>query len=163
MKTRMASISLAVVWMLFVLGCVSTRVAGKSPVADEAFYKPEIGEQCYGTWVNHEYDSSHKAQKIVIHSWGLIEMFIDIDSKTCDQRGTSTLVERWTDHHGNVWYKDYERWEIFGSYGESAYTLLRVNRDRTTLEVIFSGVSWPNPEQMDSETNTTYLIYTRKQ
>ena len=143
-----------------VLSCASVKVQSTSEIGGTEFYKPKVAEEMFGTWVNPAIDSPARAQKVVIHSWGLLEWYRRIGDKI-PGRATSTIVKKWTDEEGNTWYRDYQRSEISGGYGESTYVLLRVNSGGRILEIIYAGSGWPKAEDMSPDLNTTYCRYER--
>ena len=99
--------------------------------------------------------------KVVIHPWGLVELFDSPTSTSHAWRNASAIVHKWTDEHGTIWYREYARCSVKGFYAGHALYLSRLSKDGQTLETIFGNVGWPDPAEMDPVANTTYVRYRR--
>jgi hypothetical protein len=150
---------------LLLAGCTSLptpEVASQVILVPEQFYVPDTQEQLYGSWmVTKTHLTTFVYPKMVIHSWGLVEFFESVSSTSYAWRGSSTIVQKWTDEAGNIWYKEFFRLSMKGFYAGHAYNLLRISADGRILESIFGNVGWPEPSEMDPESNTTYVQYQR--
>jgi hypothetical protein len=152
-----------VVLALLMGGCMSVPAPERMTaglLVPERFYVPGE-EQLYGSWVVLETHATIEYPKMVIHPWGLVEVFESVTSTSYAWRATSTIAQKWTDEEGNIWYKEFVRWSMRGFYAGHAYNLVRISEDSGTLETISGNVGWPEPAQMDSERNTTYVKYRR--
>jgi hypothetical protein len=158
-----ALVTVTVFTSLVLAACATTGAASGVSPAQKYFYVPAVGEEFFGTWVNPELRSPVYARKLRCYAWGLIEWYNEVDGTVYDGRGTSTVVEKWTDEAGNIWYRNYERWAHEDAYGNTVYNLLRVSSDGQTLEFVWAGTGWPNPADMDPDHNTTYVKYRRQQ
>jgi len=146
---------------LVLAACVSTQAPPSGLLVPKEFYVPAADEPLYGTWVNPEYRPPLLYPKVVIHPWGLVELFRSLTSTAYDWRGTSIIVEKWTDEAGNIWYKEFSRCSLKGFYSGHTFGLDRLSDDGKTLETIFGNISWPIPAEMDPDKNTTYAKYRR--
>jgi hypothetical protein len=149
--------------LLGLLSCANVGSRASSNAGEPVFYVPKVREEMVGTWVNPASESPGHPRKVVIHAWGLLEWFKDVEDTVPDQRATSTIVSAWSDEEGNTWYRDYQRWGIAGGYAQAGYALLRVSGNGKTLEMISAGTGWPSADDMSPEQNTTYLRYERQE
>ena len=149
---------------LLLAGCTSLpapEITHPELLVPEQFYVPEAQEQLYGSWVVTKTHLTIVYPKIVIHPWGLVEFFESTSSTSYAWRGSSAIMQRWADEAGNIWYKEYFRLSMKGFYAGHAYNLLRISADGRILESIFGNTGWPEPSEMDPESNTTYIKYQR--
>jgi hypothetical protein len=145
-------------------GCASQPAPEITPHAlfvPEQFYVPEAQEELYGSWVVTKTHQTIVYPKMVIHPWGLVELFESTSSTSYAWRGSSTIAQKWTDEAGNIWYKEFFRFSMKGFYAGHAYNLLRISADSRILESIFGNVGWPESSEMDPESNTTHIRYQR--
>lgn len=152
--------------ILLAAGCASQpseSAAPAGPLVAEPFYASADGEPLYGTWLNPGNKPPTFYPKVISHPWGLVEYFQTPSSTTYAWRGTSTIVERWTDERGATWYKEFIRCSLKGFYSGHSFSLDRISPDGTTLECIFGNLDWPSPSEMDPDLNTTYVIFHRQQ
>ena len=165
MKKAVVPALVAAVFLLSLVlaACATTGAASGVSPAQKYFYVPAVGEEFFGTWVNPELRSPVYARKLRCYACGLIEWYNEVDGTVYDGRGTSTVVEKWTDETGNIWYRNFERWALEDAYGSTVYNLLRVSSDGQTLEFVWAGTGWPNPADLDPDQNTTYVKYRRQQ
>ena len=165
MKKAVVPALVAAVFLLSLVlaACATTGASSGVSPAQKYFYVPAVGEEFFGTWVNPELRSPVYARKLRCYAWGLIEWYNEVDGTVYDGRGTSTVVEKWTDETGNIWYRNFERWALEDAYGSTVYNLLRVSSDGQTLEFVWAGTGWPNPADLDPDQNTTYVKYRRQQ
>jgi hypothetical protein len=149
---------------LLLAGCTSApprRGVPQGLLVPEDFSAAVAEEENSGTWLVVETNLSIVYPKIVIHSWGLVEQFDSPASESYAWRNTSATVQKWQDASGNVWCKNYARFSMKGFYSGQAFYLTRLSSDRQTLETIFGNLGWPDPAEMDPESNTTYVRYQR--
>ena len=139
---------------------LSVAVLPASYAKDKEFYVPSQDEEIYGTWINTEYsgDLSYE-QKYVQYSWGYFESYSKVGSKSPVNvnTGTSTLVDKWTDAGGNIWYKEYVRFQGFGA----CYQIVKISDDGNTQEYMWASVDFPVEADLNPD-RATYRIYYRE-
>jgi beta-lactamase regulating signal transducer with metallopeptidase domain len=152
MMTRILMISMVLL--------LSVAVLPASYAKDREFYVPTQDEEIYGTWINTEYsgDLTYE-QKYVQYSWGYFESYSKVGSKTPVNvnTGTSTLVDKWTDTGGNIWYKEYVRCQVYGGL----YQIVKISDNGDTLEYMWANVDFPFEADLTPE-SATYRIYYRE-
>jgi hypothetical protein len=111
----------AVCGMVFII----VVLAGVCGFADDkekfGFYVPSPSEELYGIWVNMDYGKTKSdwPQKIIIYDWGYAEGYLKVtDKDPCIKwagwpgipcKWTYTIVDKWTDSEGNIWYREFTR------------------------------------------------------
>jgi hypothetical protein len=70
--------------------------------------------------------------------------------------GTSTLVDKWTDTEGNIWYKEFVRYQS-NSVG-TWYQLIKISNNGTNLEYMWSKRDFPVEADLTPD-SATYRIY----
>ncbi len=165
MKPRTVAVAFLPVLLVALLlsGCVTMEPERGALMVQKEIFVQAPNEGLYGTWVNPDLRPPVFYPRLVVHPWGLYEAFQTLTSRTYAWRGTSAIVEKWTDAEGNTWYKEFVRCSLKGFYTGHAFYLERLSRDGNTLECIFGNIGWPRPSDMDPETNTTYAKYTRQE
>jgi hypothetical protein len=159
----MAPFILLLLPLLLLPGCASAPPPPAGGLlVPEAFYAPVEDELLFGTWVNPELRTKSWYPKVAIHPWGLYEVFGSVTDETYDWRGTATIVEKWTDPQGNIWYRQFVRCSLKNFYSGHCFELDRISPEGSTLECIFGNLSWPEPSEMDPATNSTYAKYWRQ-
>jgi hypothetical protein len=94
------------------------------------FYIPGEYEEIFGSWVNNEF------------------------------KGTSAIVDKWTDSQGNIWYKSYDR----DPDTRRAYLCLyKISADKAVLESVWSYTDSPAEDDLNSKNpDFYYRIYYRR-
>ncbi|MFW6181659.1 MAG: hypothetical protein ACOC8N_07925, partial [Spirochaetota bacterium] len=98
--------------LLFMLAAVAAAVlpghpghAGKQGDRQEsAPYIPSTLEELEGTWVNESAAYGQEYRKMVYTWWGYFELYRHINDARPSGRGTSTIVDKWKDGEGTIWY-----------------------------------------------------------
>lgn len=139
-----------------VLGVLSVLVVlafTLSYAEEEKAYVPKDDEELYGTWVNEDYSGGlYGAQKITIHPDGTYETFMKATDTTLESwKDTFTIIDKWTDSEGSIWYKIH----CEGASGP-AYSLARISSSGSVYEEVSSHGDYPT--EMDSG-HYTYRIY----
>jgi hypothetical protein len=125
---------------------------------DREFYKPSSDEELFGTWTNTEYSGDQGwPQKIVYHSWGYVELFMRIENKNPVWPATSTIVDKWTDEGGNIWYRDYYR----DQFGGVLYQVYKISNNGTILELIMRKREFPDEAEMNPNGPGYWIFYRR--
>jgi hypothetical protein len=150
--------------VFFFLGSISEKievaappVSGKtrSSSTGRSFYVPGRHEELYGTWLNVDYSGivGGNFQKIVFDDWGY-----SYDYRSIADRNslTSTIVDKWTDADGDIWYREFE--QCPGFYG--VLQLIRISDGGKTLEWVFDYRTFPEQEDLNP-INVTYRVYYR--
>jgi hypothetical protein len=141
-----------VVSILIVLGfTLSYAEEEKAYVATET-------EEYYGTWVNPEYKPKAFGGfpvKRVYNSDGTWEIYYLEEMTTPTWRGFYTIIDKWTDSEGSVWYKVASETRG-GAYKDKH--LVKISNSGNTYE---SAESYDYPAEIDP-THPNYRIYYRK-
>ena len=147
-------------FMISAVLLLSVLVFPTSYAKDGEFFKPSDDDEIFGTWVNTEYSGDQGwPQKIVYRPWGYVEYFMLVKNKNPVWPGTSTLVEKWTDEEGNIWYKDYYREQYGGA--SALYQLYKISNNGTVFEMIWRKREFPTEAEMDPN-GATYRIFYRQ-
>ena len=123
-------------------------------------YAAKEDEEIYGTWVNTSYGTTKDlfSQKRIYKSDGTLEEYggmADIAHLTYKY----TIIDKWTDSEGNIWYK------LITEYGDKtygsrpAYELRKISNSALTLEFVFSMDNYPT--EIDPN-HRYYFIYYRQ-
>ena len=160
MKT--STLVYVLVFLLVVLAGVVSFAADKEKYG---FYIPGEYEEIFGSWVNNEYANipyprnSGYPQKLTYYRWGYCEFFIKLGDKV-PFKGTSAIVDKWTDSKGNIWYKTYDR----DPDTRRAYLCLyKISADKTVLESVWSYTDFPGEDDLNlKNTDFYYRIYHRQ-
>ena len=143
--------------MVFLLAVV---VFPTSYAKEREFFAPSDSEEIYGTWINTGYSGEQSfAQKYVHNTWGYCEYYSKVENKNpaIGWDRTSTLVDKWTDARGNVWYREFASFH----WGDRCYLLVKISNDGTTLEYIWNRRNFPVEADLNRE-SATYRIYYRQ-
>jgi hypothetical protein len=146
MKTgRFVSILLLVLAVLYVVGSCATK---HMVISDEDFF-----ELYSGTWVNPDY--RWDTAKRVIKPDSTWEHYIDVDKQTYACYGHDTIMEKWTDSEGNIWYK--ALWECI-PHQLKGYVYGKISESGNIHEYIwdFKEIHKWKPEQYP---DSSYCIY----
>jgi hypothetical protein len=83
-----------------------------------------------------------------------------MDQKYLSWKGTSTIVDKWTDAEGNIRYKEYDR----DPDTRRAYLCLyKISADKTALESVWSYTDFPAEDDLNSKNSDFYYrIYYRQ-
>ena len=142
---------LALVVALMLIGCASQQ------------YVPKDDEELYGTWLNTDYSGvphTYYCQKIVYSfggGFGAYSFAKDVSTYP----GKFTIVDKWTDSHGNIWYK------VSFSITNKAYAgdaLIKISNNVTVLQTFhYSSIPPRFLTKMDKDDPIGYYrIYYRQ-
>ena len=106
------------------------------------------------TWVNTNYDSGKRPNKIMFHYDGTYATYATNESKNALSRGTFLIVEKWNDSEGSLWYKILMQDLTKGT----KYKLAKVSDNGKKLEFVCKSDKYPT--KIDS-TDTGYCNYLR--
>jgi hypothetical protein len=136
-------------------------LVSSSSFADDTVYQfrlPKYNEPIYGTWINEEYEVKvYEDQKLVYYNWGYAEEYHRVSDKNTSNKFTYTLVEKWEDADGNVWYKELDQTQG----GKLWYLIDRISKDGTTLESAMGYSDFPKESDLNPST-AGYRIYHRQ-
>ena len=125
------------------------------------FYVPTADEEIWGTWVNPEHSGGpFYPQKVVNHYWGSIDIYMKATDPAPMFKGAHTLVEKWKDRDGNIWYKLYWR----DSSGPALYFEIdRISKDGRVFEFCFDMSDFPTEQDLKSKNpRKTYRVFYRQ-
>ena len=154
MKTRiLVSIMILVLAVMVIAGSCATK---KEIVAEKEFYVPKFDEEINGTWINEEYNSSEYPGKYKLYMWGYWESFHSFDSEKTQTKGTFTIVNKWTDSEGNIWYKTYTR---YSTRRRINYELDKISNNGNTWEWVSTTVDFPTESDMHPGFQKYHIYY----
>lgn len=126
-----------------------------------SFYLPAKMEELEGTWKAQNDPSAKTEQKLVYYWWGYFETFRFADDKAPLVRGTSTIVEKWVDAEGAVWYKEFCR--VDWSSRTVFFRLIKLSDDARKWESVQSTIDFPTPGDLSANDRREkgYRVFTR--
>lgn len=162
MKTRIW-LSGVVFVVVFLVGMCSFPVEKNK----YGFYEPSDYEEFYGTWVNTELSGRYSeggghrmCQKLVDYRWGSFDFYIFASDKTAYARGSSIIIDKWSDAEGNTCYKLYSRMDVLPG---AVYVLERVSKDGKIKELVYQHFDFPSENDLNSKNiYMHYRIYYRQ-
>jgi hypothetical protein len=113
------------------------------------FFVPSMNEEWIGTWVNTtDTLPSYGYQKIINTSWGYYEVFRRIDDPKPTYIGCSTLVKKWQDRNGDIWYREFDRGPTIP---QGFFILNRISENGSVLEWVESESTFPTEEDLTAK------------
>ncbi len=115
-------------------------------------------EECFGIWVNCTYNSEDKRAAKIIYNPDMTWTAYKTDSSFQPRwRGTISIIEKWHDKQGNVWYKI-----TTNQLGIDiiVYELWKINKSATIIEGTWGAACIPKEIDPSSESYTIYYRYT---
>ncbi len=159
MKTRTLILVFLIMAVLIIAGSCAT---GKKA------YEAKEDEELFGTWVNleelrraeeTEYDDRGQARKIVFHPDGTLD-FYWTSTSTRKGDGTFSIIEKWTDDEGNIWYKSIQK---VPSLNMIAHALTKISNSGNTMESSFkTSGEFPTLLDPNDLRVSNYEIYYRQ-
>lgn len=113
---------------------------------------PQSDEICC-TWINTEYVSSDRPQKIIFNYDGTFATYKSKETKDPIMRGVFQIDKKWADSNGIVWY-NIKMMEMYGT----KHILVRISMEGESLE--FVSKSYDYPDEIDEDTSN-YSNYSR--
>jgi beta-lactamase regulating signal transducer with metallopeptidase domain len=160
---RFQSISrgkLAVLILIFCFGLLIASLTINPIIADNEAYVAKENEELYGTWINPDYDKFIFKARMINKPDGTYQAFLTLNSPLSVYSGIITIVDRWIDSKGDIWYKC----TVDGARGDGCscfYELHRISNSGSTWEFVFSSIDYP--EKIDPDDVTlNYRIYYRE-
>jgi len=147
MKTKILLCGL--IFLIALLTGVGSFATDKEKIG---FYVPKRNEEIYGTWVNAKYDGISYEQKIVYYYWGYGEFFRTLTNENLASKFGFTIIDKWSDSEGNIWYKTYE---ISDNDYSVYFTLNKISKDATVLEYVDKLGDYP----AEADLNTNNYLY----
>jgi len=113
------------------------------------YYIPANTEELEGTWINQNDPWGNTEQKLIYTWWGYFEVYTFKDDEKPSGRGTSTIVDKWTDNEGNIWYKEFYRgdWSSRTVY----FRLIKLSNNASKWESVQSTVDFPTQKDLSAE------------
>ncbi len=121
---------------------------------NENFYIPKSNEEIYGTWINEDMIT----QKLIYYYWGYGEIYREVSSETPAVKLTFTIVEKWSDSEGNVWYKTFKRYDV--AMG-TVFCITKISNNGTVYESVYNVDGFPTKDELNVD-HFYYLIYNRQ-
>jgi hypothetical protein len=146
-----------------ILAAVTIAAMGVASDAGNAgFFRPDLKEALYGKWTNTAYwgNNPDHAQKVIFYHWGYCETFNKVDDTVPSAKATFTLVDKWTDAEGNIWYREFRR-EMGARAARIFFCLDKVSGNETVMESVYEFGDFPLEEDMDPR-NPRYRILIRR-
>lgn len=140
------------------MACFSFLLASAviSPVNANDGYIAGKNEEIYGTWINPDYDRINMSARIINKPDGTVESYSTLFLPVPICTGARTIINKWTDSVGNIWYKSIEKSIGCGAY----YELHRISNSGKTWEHAYSSIDYPAEIDPDDVT-ANYRIYYR--
>jgi hypothetical protein len=131
----------------------------KNSKTDEILYVPITNEELTGTWINTDYSDTH--QKLVVYHYGYYEGYGVVDRKYPIEKGTMTIVDKWTDSERNIWFKTYHRTSWIKTF---YYQINKINSSGTIWEYYWDLDDFPTEAKIDANNpyHRNYRIYYRQ-
>lgn len=106
------------------------------------------------TWINPAYTSANPPQMQIRNADGTFADYITREANDPLKRGTFTIMKKWKDSEGNVWYQI--KWQ--GPMDERGYELAKISDKGNTLELVMRYDDYPSAID---PANENYRCYTR--
>jgi hypothetical protein len=152
---------LPVAALLFTVLSLDAVRAENRKGASRSFYLPAKVEELEGTWKAQNDPWAKTEQKLVYYWWGYFETFRFADDKKPFMRGTSTIVDKWKDEAGAVWYKEFCR--VDWSSRTVFFRLIKLSDGARKWESVQSTIDFPSPEDLaaDDRGEKGYRVFFR--
>jgi hypothetical protein len=152
MKTRMfISILILVLAVLIVAGSCASR---QKAISEEDFFKVWSG-----TWINIDYGGD-TYQKEINYPNGTYEVYGEVTSTEPGNWGEITLLDKWVDSKGNVWYRAKSETLYFS---HMYYEMGKISDSGNTWEYIWAGEDYPIEEWEPDRFEYNYRIRYRQE
>ena len=96
-------------------------------------------EELCGTWVNIDYDNSHKSIRVIFNPDGKFMKFRNANSKSPQVEGTYKITEKWTDSEGNIFYKFQQKDQMERDWKY----LCKISESGKILEYVYGNDEYP--------------------
>jgi hypothetical protein len=134
-------------------------------------YTPKANEELYGTWINKSYGGHYDPlpsrgdpQKEVIDSDGY-HVFRFVDDPGQYFVGAETIISKWTDSEGNIWYKTYKgAWSDVNGKTKVPHFLYKLSKSATVRECVYAIRDTYTPSAFPTKIDPkdpSYLLYNR--
>jgi hypothetical protein len=123
---------------------------------EKDYYIPKRNTELWGIWINETYGNAPAHYKWVFYNWGYGEGFTKVTDTTPAAKWTVTIIDKYTDDDGNLWYKTFNQL----NYGWSGYFLYEINNDKTVLETSWNSYDFPTQNDLEAKVGL-HLIYYR--
>jgi hypothetical protein len=135
--------------LFFTVFSLSAVRAERKKEPSRSYYLPSKTEELEGTWKIENDPRAESEQKLVYYWWGYFETFRFANDKTPFTRGTSTIVDKWVDDEGALWYREFCRtdWTSRTIF----FRLIRLSEDARKWESVQSTIDFPSPEDLSSD------------
>lgn len=160
MKGKMILPLFVLILILFSLKAVS---ADNKREAKRSYYLPVSMEEIEGTWLSQNDPWKKTEQKLVFYWWGYFETYRFAEDTKPFTRGTSTIVDKWIDDEGAVWYKEFCR--IDWNPRTIFFRLIKLSDDLRKWESVQSTIDFPALEDLsaDDRQNRGYRVFYRRE
>ena len=146
MKTRIVTLCIFLIIMAF----TAVEIYGEN----ENFYIPKSNEEIYGTWINEDMTS----QQLIYYYWGYAEEYREVSHETPAYKFTFTIVEKWSDSKGNVWYKTFNR---HNASILNVFWITKIINNGTVYESVYNEGEFLSKDELNVD-HFNYLIYYRQ-
>jgi hypothetical protein len=119
-------------------------------------YKPKEDEELFGPWIHSDYYKEGEKEKIIYDPDGTHFVFIfEKDSEPIEEN-PYTIIDKWTDKDGNIWYKGTL---IIPKTHNSFYLLIKISNSATVYEEVRESADYPTEIDVN---HYYYVIYYRQ-
>lgn len=135
-------------------------------------YVPKANEEIYGTWINEKYGTidsttpTYSPQKEIIDASGYTAYLLISGNPT--EKGPETIVSKWTDSEGNIWYKTFGTASVSNPRVEGGVlrlqSLQKLSKSATVRECMFFWHSKSVPDNYPTRIDITsdqYRVFYR--
>ncbi|MGQ9616770.1 MAG: hypothetical protein ACUVWJ_10285 [Spirochaetota bacterium] len=113
------------------------------------YYLPVKAEELEGTWIAKSDPFTKTEQKFVYYWWGYFEIYRFADDKKPWGRGTSTIVDKWIDNEGAIWYKEFCRMDW--SSRTIIFRLIKLSDNARKWESVQSTIDLPTQQDLTAK------------
>lgn len=118
------------------------------------FYAGDIfsqSDEICCTWVNTQYESGERPQKMIFNYDGTFETYTSKAAQDPIIRGVFQIDTKWTDSDGIIWYK----LKMIDMYG-TTHSLVRISKEGENIEFVRQPYAYPDAIDTDASSYRTY-------
>jgi len=135
---------------VFLISSVLLCIGSLGLLAQEK-YTASGNEEIYGTWTNEKNMASFSHPPKIVVSQNTVEIYVDLTSKLPPDKVIWSIVKKWTDSGGNIWYQA-NGTGTGGAQGYKWQELYKLSKNGTIMERALAGLPFGSdfdPSQSD--------------
>lgn len=149
MKRKIMLAACTLFLAVFFIGTASGTASAENVEARKSYYLPAKTEELEGTWIIKSDLFTKTEQKFVYYWWGYFETYRFANDKKPWARGTSTIVDKWIDDEGAIWYKEFCRMD-WGSR-TIIFRLIKLSDNARKWESVQSTIDFPSQQDLTAK------------